>query len=126
MRYHIAKRFDFSAAHFLTGLPEDHPCSRPHGHNYSATLELAADELDETGFVVDYRELDTFKRWIDDHVDHRHLNHIVPFNPTAERLALWLFGVADEMGFPVVAVTIKETDKTSARYRPLVIEPRFA
>src|SRR5215468_9371730 len=32
--YTISKFFEFSAAHHLTGLPDDHPCSRVHGHNY--------------------------------------------------------------------------------------------
>jgi len=90
MTYSISKRFDFSASHVLSGLPEDHPCSRLHGHNYAVEVVLAADVLDPTGFIVDYRELDTVKRFIDGVLDHHHLNDLVTFNPTAERLAEWM------------------------------------
>jgi 7-carboxy-7-deazaguanine synthase len=67
----ISKKFEFSASHQLVGLPDDHPCSRLHGHNYTIEVELQSDGVDETGFVVDYRELDVVKRWIDDILDHR-------------------------------------------------------
>ena len=55
----------------LFGLGDDHPCSRLHGHNYEVEVLAAADELDERGFVVDFRELDAVKDWIDATLDHR-------------------------------------------------------
>ncbi|OAH16435.1 6-carboxy-5,6,7,8-tetrahydropterin synthase [Streptomyces jeddahensis] len=72
----IAKEFHFSASHVLDRLPSWHPCARMHGHNYLVVLELSArrEDLTEAGFVRDYRELDDFKTWMDDTLDHRHLN----------------------------------------------------
>ena len=118
--YEITKDFHFSASHVLDGLPDDHPCSRLHGHNFIVRLHLADDDLDPVGFVVDYRDLDGFKRWLDDQFDHRHLNDRVDFNPTAENMTRHLYGVAEEMGLPVAAVSWSETPKTWATYRPEV------
>lgn len=72
----ITKEFHFSASHVLDRLPSWHPCARMHGHNYVVVLELSArrEDLTEAGFVRDYRELDTFKKWMDETLDHRHLN----------------------------------------------------
>jgi 6-pyruvoyltetrahydropterin/6-carboxytetrahydropterin synthase len=72
----ITKEFHFSASHVLDRLPSWHPCARMHGHNYVVVLELSArrENLTEVGFVRDYRELEAFKKWMDDTIDHRHLN----------------------------------------------------
>lgn len=117
--YTISKRFDFSAAHHLLGLPEEHPCSRVHGHNYSIELELCARFLNHVGFVVDYRALDTFKAMVDEW-DHRDLNAALP-QPTAENIAYYLWTRAsvmfDDGRVIVSAVRVKETEKTCAEYR---------
>ena len=117
--YRITKEFHFSASHQLTGLEDNHPCSRLHGHNYVVELTLAKQHLNDVGFVVDYRRLERFKRFIDDELDHRHLNDVVLFNPTSERLAKWLYDKAVQLlehGALIESVTVKETEKTSATY----------
>ena len=72
--YRITKEFHFSASHQLSGLPEDHQCARMHGHNYIVMVELAAEALNEYGFVRDYTELRPLKHYIDDEIDHRQQN----------------------------------------------------
>lgn len=117
--FRIAKKFSFAASHVLDGLPDDHPCSRLHGHNYEVELRLRADEVDPVGFVLDYRALDRFKRYLDATLDHRHLNDVYDFNPTAELLASHLFRVAREMFWNdaiVESVAVSETPKTWAEY----------
>lgn len=74
--------------------------------------------LDDTGFLKDYRELEFVKTWIDDNLDHRHLNDVLQFNPTAELIAQYLFIEFSEKLPQIVAVTVKETSKTSATYEP--------
>lgn len=86
----IAKQFAFCASHKLGGLPEGHPCSRDHGHNYVAEIMLAAEELDETGFVADFSRLAPVRRYIDDYLDHRCLNDIVA-QPSSELIARHLY-----------------------------------
>ena len=115
MTHTISKAFAFSASHTLTGLREGHPCSRLHGHNYVVTLELSG-PLNAAGMVVDYGELASFSSWLDDTLDHRHLNEVFALNPTAERLAMWI-ALQHEGDLPqLVAVTVSETPKTTARY----------
>lgn len=123
MTFTIAKRFSFSASHALTAVPEGHKCRRTHGHNYEVELVCAADELDERGMVVDYFDLDPVKRFIDETVDHRHLNDVVPGEPTAERLAWWLFEslkseLPPEVTSRIIAVRVEESPRTWAEYRP--------
>ena len=114
--YKISKQFAFSASHILEGLKDNHPCSRLHGHNYILTLHLKSEKLDEKGFVIDYRELDFVKEYIDNQLDHRHLNDILEFNPTAENIARYLFEVFKKELPDLYAVEISETPKTSAIY----------
>lgn len=116
--YTITKEFAFSASHQLLGLPEDHQCARLHGHNYVVELELAAGVLNDVGFVVDYGELAPFKRYLDHVLDHRHLNDVLGFNPTAELLARHLYYVALEHWPEVRAVRVRETPKTCSEFRP--------
>ncbi len=90
------------------------------------TLELEADSLDGVGMVYDYRRLEPFKGWLDHNLDHRHLNDLLE-QPTAERIAAVLYQQArDLLGPRVKAVTVAETPKTSATYRPVGIPDRIA
>lgn len=116
----ISKDFAFSASHQLEGLPDDHPCSRLHGHNYRVRVCVEAAELDPVGFVVDYGELKGFGAWIDRELDHRHLNDVLIDNPTAENLARTLHAVLfSTVSVPAGAteVGVSETPKTWAWYR---------
>ncbi|GHC68678.1 6-pyruvoyl trahydropterin synthase family protein [Streptomyces flavofungini] len=117
----ITKEFHFSASHRLDHLPPDHPCGRLHGHNYIVVLELSAasDELTRPGFVRDYGELGQFKKWLDETVDHRHLNDaLADRNPSAENIALWIYQTWTNDYPELTAVRVSETPKTWATYRP--------
>lgn len=123
----ICKRFEFSSAHHLPHLPADHPCARPHGHNYVAEVVLECRDLNTWGFVCDFRELDAVKRWLDTVWDHRDLNALAegthrPVHTTSEALAMFLYYKVGEL-MPEVApllaeVRISETPKTWASFRP--------
>ncbi|MBY8975209.1 6-pyruvoyl tetrahydropterin synthase family protein [Rhodobacteraceae bacterium NNCM2] len=117
--FRITKEFAFSASHQLGRLPETHPCARLHGHNYIVQVELAAAELDEVGFVRDYRELAPLKTHIDEVLDHRHLNEVFGHDAvTAEFLAKTLYEWCRARWPEVTAVRVSETPKTWAEYRP--------
>lgn len=117
--YRITKEFHFSASHQLCHLPDDHPCARLHGHNYIVEVELSAPDLDTNGFVLDYRELAPLKRYIDDELDHRHLNDVFGDDMvTSERLAREIYDWCKARWDQVSAVRVSETPKTWAEYRP--------
>jgi len=117
--YTITKEFHFSASHQLFGLPDDHQCARLHGHNYIVVVELCAAELNAHGFVRDYLDLAEFKRYIDDVLDHRHLNDILGDDGvTAERMAKHFYDWCAARWPEVSAIKVSETPKTWAEYRP--------
>jgi len=117
--YRITKEFAFSASHRIGGLPSDHPCARLHGHNYAVVVELSGSTLDTVGFVRDYHELAALKSYIDDTLDHRHLNEVLGDDcVTAERLARHLYDWCVARWPETSAVRVSETPKTWAEYRP--------
>ncbi|WAL72864.1 6-carboxytetrahydropterin synthase [Kitasatospora sp. YST-16] len=118
----ISKEFHFSASHVLDVLPGWHPCARMHGHNYIVVVEMSAprERLTEAGFVRDYRDLGEFKKWLDDTLDHRHLNEVLgpDVPPSAENLAIWLFECWNDRLPELTGMQVSETPKTWAVYRP--------
>lgn len=115
--YQIEKSYSFSASHNLTGLPDWHQCARLHGHNYIVTVILQAEETDLIGFVKDFGDLAPIKQWLDDNFDHYHLNDKLPFNPTSENFARYIY--ESWVGeFPqLAAVRVSETPTSWAEYR---------
>jgi 6-pyruvoyltetrahydropterin/6-carboxytetrahydropterin synthase len=118
--YTIEKEFAFEAAHSLPHLPPTHQCSRPHGHSYRVRVQLQAHKLDERGFVVDYGDLSPLKDLIDEKLDHRDLNQVLPVSTTAENLAYFLYQWCKER-WPetLVKVGVSETQKTWAWYQEI-------
>lgn len=117
--YTISKEFHFSAAHQLHHLSAEHQCARPHGHNYIVKVELSGD-VGADGFVRDYGELLAVKRYIDEQLDHRDLNAVLgsSFATTAENLARELYDRFKAVVPELSAVSVSETPKTWATYRP--------
>lgn len=117
--YRITKEFHFSASHQLSHLAPEHQCARLHGHNYIVVVELAAHGLNEDGFVRDYHDLSILKRYIDDTLDHRHLNEVFGHGKvTSEYLAKHFFDWCKERFPETSAVRVSETPKTWAEFRP--------
>jgi 6-pyruvoyltetrahydropterin/6-carboxytetrahydropterin synthase len=119
MTYRITKEFHFSASHQLKDVPADHQCARLHGHNYIVKVELSSQTLNAHGFVRDYNELAPLKDYIDSQLDHRHLNDVLGDDMvTAERLAKHLYDWCKSRLPETSAVSVSETSKTWAEYRP--------
>ena len=83
--YYIQKKIEVSACHRLT-LDYESKCTQVHGHNWLITIFCKSRELDRNGMVIDFSEV---KRLIKDRMDHKILNEVFDFNPTAENLARW-------------------------------------
>ncbi len=117
--YRITKEFHFSASHQLHGLPDDHQCARLHGHNYIVEIEMQAEALNTHGFVRDYLDMAELKHYIDDTLDHRHLNDVLGDDGvTAEQMAKHFYDWCKTRWPEVSAARVSETPKTWAEYRP--------
>jgi len=120
MTYTISKDFHFSSSHQLHGLRDGHPCGRVHGHNYVVRVTLQGEELNEHGFLVDYNDFKPFGQWLDDTLDHRHLNDVTTGQPSAENLARVLAqqvqGLVPLPAGVRVSVAVSETPKTWAEW----------
>lgn len=118
--YSISKEFHFSASHQLDDLPADHQCARLHGHNYIVKVAIKNGELNDVGFIVDFGDLSIIKHYIDEQLDHRHLNDVLGFNSTAENMAHHLHNkVRELLALPEgsqITVSISETPKTWAHF----------
>ena len=84
--YRVSKRMEIAGAHRLT-LPYESKCANVHGHNWIVTVHCEAETLNESGMVCDFTEI---KRLIHNRLDHKNLNEVFDFNPTAENIARWI------------------------------------
>lgn len=106
----ICREYDFDAAHQLDWHPG--ACRRLHGHTYTLELSVAG-ELDERGVVMDFAELDQVVRGqVLDKVDHQYLNSLIE-NPTAERVAQWMWDRLAEAGLTPTELRLWETRRSS-------------
>ncbi|MBN2135620.1 MAG: dephospho-CoA kinase [Acidobacteria bacterium] len=111
----------FSAAHYLREYPGN--CANLHGHNWTVTVTVRASQLDELGFVIDFRTLKKHTKGIIDELDHSLINDHKDFketNPSSENIALWIFDrlkpMIDDERCKLHCVEVGETENSSIRY----------
>lgn len=118
--YLISKEFHFSAAHRLHGLYEGHACGNDHGHNYTVRIELESPTLNDTGFVMDFGELQPLKTYIKKNFDHRDLNTVPVLEgvqTSSENLARHFYEFCKNLWpHQIARVAVSETLKTWAYY----------
>jgi 6-pyruvoyltetrahydropterin/6-carboxytetrahydropterin synthase len=121
--FEISVDYTFAAGHALRGYKGK--CESVHGHNYKVRVIVAGEELNNIGLLMDFVDLRASIKAMIEKWDHRFLNDLPPFdklNPSAENMArVFCEGIQADVakqGLQVHAVTVWETDTTSATYRP--------
>lgn len=107
--YEVKKRIEISAAHRLD-LSYESKCTALHGHNWIIDIYLRSHRLNRDGMVMDFTEI---KRLISDELDHKILNDVLPFNPTAENLAQY---ICDKLSPLCYRVDVTESENNTASY----------
>ena len=121
--YEVIIETGLSAAHRLRGYQGQ--CEELHGHNWKVEVAAAGDVLDETGLLLDFRELKQAAGDVVDEFDHTYLNELPRFrevNPTTENIARVIYeGVGGRVRSTrarIAWVRVWESATSSAIYRP--------
>lgn len=106
--YYVVKRLEISAAHSLM-LSYESKCEEMHGHNWIIKIYCKSERLNFDGMVTDFTVI---KRKIEGALDHKNLNDVLPFNPTAENIARWVCDNVDN----AYRVEVWESENNMAAY----------
>jgi 6-pyruvoyltetrahydropterin/6-carboxytetrahydropterin synthase len=130
----------FDSAHFLAGY--NGKCANIHGHRWTIEAEVRSETLTEEGekrgMVIDFGDLKKAVRGLADSFDHTLIYETgslrektlealseegfklteVPFRPTAENLAQYIYDLLCEKAYAPVSVRVYETPVNSAEYMP--------
>lgn len=114
----VYKRFRIEAAHRLPNVPEGHKCARLHGHSFRIAVSISGSVGAESGWVLDFADIEAAFEPLFTRLDHHYLNEIEGLeNPTSENLARWIWRRL-EPGLPGLAeVRVAETCNAGCIYR---------
>jgi len=84
--YTVCKTLEVSASHSLR-LDYSSPCQEPHGHNWKIKVWCRGDVLNSNGMLIDFSQI---KEIVHGTMDHKNLDDVFDFNPTAENIAEWI------------------------------------
>lgn len=104
----VKKRMEIAGAHRLN-LNYESKCANLHGHNWIVTVWCKSKTLDDNGMVIDFTHI---KREVQEKLDHKFLNDVVEFNPTAENIAKW---VCEQIPH-CYRVSVQESERNVATY----------
>lgn len=114
----VYKRFQVEAAHRLPNVPEGHKCARLHGHSFQIELAVEGPAGRESGWVIDFADMEAAFKPLYKQLDHHYLNEVEGLeNPTSEQLARWIW-VRMQPKLPgLCEVRVSETCNSGCIYR---------
>ena len=111
MSWELVVKEKFSSAHFLEFYRGK--CEKMHGHTFEVEAYFRVKELKKSGIGIDFTELKTYLK--DLLPDHKVLNEIFDFSPSAENLSRYFYYKIKEK-YPVSKVMVWESDNAGAVY----------
>jgi len=138
MKTQAVRIIKFDAGHRVVN--HESKCRTLHGHEYKAEIFAEADALDTLGRVIDFSVIkQVIGSWIDEYLDHNmilfnqdpdlHLLEqcsgmkkpfVVPFNPTAENLAHFIYETGNDLllgtGVKITKIKLWETSNCYVEY----------
>lgn len=117
-QFELVRDYRFEAAHRLPNLPESHKCFRLHGHSFRFSVTVVGPANQQTGFLMDFAEVDDIVRPVLARLDHYYLNEVEGLeNPTSEILAAWLWQKIAARLPLITKITVAETCDARIVYR---------
>ncbi|MGI9251599.1 MAG: 6-carboxytetrahydropterin synthase QueD [Pseudohongiellaceae bacterium] len=114
----IFKEFSFEAAHRLPNVPPEHKCARLHGHSFAVRLTVEDEVGKDSGWVMDFAEIEDIAQPVIERLDHHYLNEIEGLeNPTSENIARWIWQQLKPVLAILCEVEVRETCVSGCRYR---------
>jgi len=111
MSWDLVVRQKFSAAHFLENYKGK--CEKMHGHTFEIEVHFRTAELDKSGISIDFGIIKEYLRQLVP--DHKVLNEVYDFSPSAENLARYFFEQI-KLQYPVMRVMVWESEDAGASY----------
>ena len=110
--YTLKLNYHFDAAHRLM-LNYESACTNIHGHRWDVLIEIKSTKLNANGILIDFKQL----KEIVNELDHKMLNEILDFNPTAENISKYLHNKILKLNpQSKVKITIWESPEASITY----------
>ena len=117
MQVRLVQAFRFEAAHRLPRVPAGHKCARLHGHSFKIEVAVRGPVDEQTGWLVDYADLEAAWAPLSTQLDHNYLNEVPGLeNPTSEVLAKWIWDKMRPALPSLVQVTLFETCDARCEY----------
>ena len=108
----------FESARRLTRVPAGHLCGRLYGLAFYLDIHVRGSLDAETGFVVDFGEIEAAFSPLHARLDHNFLNEIEGLaNPTSEVLTAWIWDHLAPRLPGLVCLTLRENDVSRVIYR---------
>ena len=131
----VTRMFEFAYAHKLEG--HDGHCQNLHGHNGVLEVEVAPCTLGfgnsyccqlkeghqvplRDAMVTDFSHLkQVVTETVVDYLDHKYLNDLFTFHPTAENLCMWIVDTlkANLIGLRIMRVRLWENSRSYAEWK---------
>lgn len=105
----VCKTSSFDAAHNNPKLPGK--CAFLHGHTYRYEVYVRALVQPDNGLVLDFRDLKVLmKNEIEENLDHKYLNEVLPFATSAEHVCIWIYNTLKQHNPDVCKVRLWENE----------------
>jgi 6-pyruvoyltetrahydropterin/6-carboxytetrahydropterin synthase len=118
MKTTVVRDVFFEAAHCLPAVPEGHRCRQLHGHNFRCEIHVSGDIDPQTGWVIDFGDIEKAFAPLRAQIDHRYLNDVAGLEtPTSENLAQWIWNRLKPALPGLSAIVIHENDVSRCRYQ---------
>ena len=119
-RFELHKDMHFSAAHFIPN-EKAGVCRYMHGHTYFVDITIAGNELDEMGFLINFKDI---KKLVHGRFDHGVMNDNMNALPSTEAVAEEIWTTIQRhldtlLNAPkCIQVVVRETPTSYVVYRP--------